>query len=64
MHIFIQRIIIVFEPWFNHMLYSMRLELQIEITSFGGLGRVEKEERQGEKEENRLASHLQQTSLG
>ena len=64
MHIFIQRIIIVFEPWFNHMLYSMRLELQIEITSFGGLGRVEKEERQGEKEENRLTSHLQETSLG
>ena len=60
MHIFIQRIIIVFEPWFNHM----QLELQIEITSFGGLGRVEKEERQGEKEENRLPSHLQQTSLG
>ena len=46
------------------MLYSMQLELQIEITSFGGLGRVEKEERHGEKEENRLASHLQQTSLG
>ena len=64
MHIFFQLIITVFEPWFKYMLYSMQLELQIEITSFVGLGRVEKEERQGEKEENRLASHLQQTNMG
>ena len=42
---------------------NLNLVLQIEITRYGGLGRVEKEERQGEKEENRLASHLQQTSL-
>ena len=49
----------------------MQIELQIKITSCaivslagGGLGRVEKEERQGEKEENRLTSHLQETILG
>ena len=64
MHIFFQLIINVFEPWFKYMLYSMQLELQIEITSFGGLGRVEKEERQGEKEVNRLTSHLPETRLG
>ena len=43
---------------------NLNLVLQIEITRYGGLGRVEKEERQGEKEENRLASHLQETNLG
>ena len=64
MHIFLQLIITVFEPWFNHILYRMLNGLRIEITICGGLGRVEKEEHQGEKEENRLASHLQQTSLG
>ena len=65
MHIFIQIIIIVFEPWLNHM----QLELQIKITSWaivslagGGLGKVE--ERKGEKEENQLTSHLLETSLG
>ena len=61
MHIFIQLIIIVFEPWLNHM----QLELQIKITSWaivslagGGLGELE------EKEENQLTSHLLETSLG
>ena len=49
----------------------MLKEFQMIITSWailslagGGLGKVEKEERQGEKGENRLTSHLQETSLG
>ena len=65
MHIFIQLIIIVFEPWLNHM----QLELQIKITSWaivslagGGLGKVEKRKHQGEKEKNH-PSHLQQADL-
>ena len=47
------------------------IELQMKITSCaivsfagGGLGKVEVEDCQGEKEENRLTSHLQETSLG
>ena len=49
----------------------MLIELQKKITicaiaslAGGGLGRVEKEDRQGEKGENRLTSHLKETSLG
>ena len=47
------------------------IELSIKITSWaivslagGGLGKVEKEEHQGETEVNRLLSHLQGTILG
>ena len=64
MHIFFQLIITVFEPWFSHILQKKITSWAIVSLAGGGLGKVEKEEHQGEKEVNRLLSHLQGTILG